>query len=182
MAAALRACQCRWWSAASPPDRLYRCVCSAELAELLPGCDRLDVIESDCGHDGFLIETDADGAGSPHPRAGRPVAIAPPFGAQAAAPTEQGRPSYPPEAIDWLLPADARDVLLDLGAGTGKLTTRLVERGLNVVGRRPIAEMLRVLSHALPQTPAPLGTAEEIPVPTTSVDAVLSGTGVALGR
>ena len=93
------------------------------------------------------------------------------FGAQAAA-YERGRPSYPPEAIDWLLPADARDVL-DLGAGTGKLTTRLVERGLNVVAVDPIAEMLEVLSHALPQTPALLGTAEEIPLPDNSVDAVL---------
>ncbi len=55
------------------------------------------------------------------------------FGAQAAA-YERGRPSYPPEAIDWLLPPNARDVL-DLGAGTGKLTTRLVERGLDVVVR-----------------------------------------------
>ncbi len=93
------------------------------------------------------------------------------FGAQAAA-YERGRPSYPPEAIDWLLPAGARDVL-DLGAGTGKLTTRLVERGLNVVAVDPIAEMLEVLSAALPQTPALLGTAEEIPLPDNSVDAVL---------
>ncbi len=65
------------------------------------------------------------------------------FGAEAAA-YERGRPSYPPEAIDWLLPADARDVL-DLGAGTGKLTTRLVERGLDVVAVDPIPEMLEVL-------------------------------------
>ncbi|HNM84856.1 MAG TPA: class I SAM-dependent methyltransferase [Mycobacterium sp.] len=93
------------------------------------------------------------------------------FGAQAAA-YERGRPSYPPEAIDWLLPAGTRDVL-DLGAGTGKLTTRLVERGLNVVAVDPIAEMLEVLSTALPSTPALLGTAEEIPLPDNSVDAVL---------
>ncbi len=93
------------------------------------------------------------------------------FGAQAAA-YERGRPSYPPEAIDWMLPSDARDVL-DLGAGTGKLTTRLVERGLNVVAVDPIAEMLEVLSNALPNTPALLGTAEEIPLPDNSVDAVL---------
>lgn len=93
------------------------------------------------------------------------------FGAQAAA-YERGRPSYPPEAIDWLLPADARDVL-DLGAGTGKLTTRLVERGLNVVAVDPIAEMLELLSTALPNTPALLGTAEEIPLSDSSVDAVL---------
>jgi len=93
------------------------------------------------------------------------------FGAEAAA-YERGRPSYPPEAIDWLLPSDARDVL-DLGAGTGKLTTRLVERGLNVTAVDPIPEMLELLSKSLPDTPALLGTAEEIPLPDNSVDAVL---------
>jgi SAM-dependent methyltransferase len=93
------------------------------------------------------------------------------FGAEAAA-YERGRPSYPPEAIDWLLPRGARDVL-DLGAGTGKLTTRLVERGLSVVAVDPIPEMLEVLSTSLPNTPALLGTAEEIPLPDNSVDAVL---------
>jgi len=93
------------------------------------------------------------------------------FGSEAAA-YERGRPSYPPEAIDWLLPPGARDVL-DLGAGTGKLTTRLVERGLDVVAVDPIAEMLELLSSALPDTPALLGTAEQIPLPDNSMDAVL---------
>jgi SAM-dependent methyltransferase len=93
------------------------------------------------------------------------------FGVEAAA-YERGRPSYPPEAIDWLLPQDVSDVL-DLGAGTGKLTTRLVERGLNVIAVDPIPEMLELLSYSLPDTPALLGTAEEIPLPDDSVDAVL---------
>lgn len=93
------------------------------------------------------------------------------FGSVAAA-YERGRPSYPPEAIDWLLPAGARRVL-DLGAGTGKLTTRLVERGLDVVAVDPIPDMLDVLSAALPETRTLLGTAEEIPLPDNSVDAVL---------
>ena len=93
------------------------------------------------------------------------------FGAEAAA-YERGRPSYPPEAIDWLLPPGARDVL-DLGAGTGKLTTRLVERGLDVVAVDPIAEMLEVLRTSPSQTPALLGTAEEIPLDDDSMDAVL---------
>jgi SAM-dependent methyltransferase len=93
------------------------------------------------------------------------------FGSEAAA-YERGRPSYPPEAIDWLLPAGAKDVL-DLGAGTGKLTTRLVERGLDVVAVDPIAEMLEMLRTSLPATPALLGTAEEIPLADNSVDAVL---------
>ena len=93
------------------------------------------------------------------------------FGSQAAA-YERGRPSYPPAAIDWLLPASAHDVL-DLGAGTGKLTTRLVERGLSVVAVDPIAEMLDVLRSALPGTTALLGTAEQIPLPDNSIDVVL---------
>ncbi|BBY17366.1 class I SAM-dependent methyltransferase [Mycolicibacterium litorale] len=93
------------------------------------------------------------------------------FGAQAAA-YERGRPSYPPEAIDWLLPRGAHTVL-DLGAGTGKLTTRLVERGLDVIAVDPIPEMLEVLTGALPETPALLGTAEEIPLADDSVDGVL---------
>jgi ubiquinone/menaquinone biosynthesis C-methylase UbiE len=93
------------------------------------------------------------------------------FGEEAAA-YERGRPSYPPEAIDWLLPPGARDVL-DLGAGTGKLTVRLVERGLDVVAVDPIPEMLEVLRRSLPDTPALLGSAEEIPLPDASVDSVL---------
>ena len=63
--------------------------------------------------------------------------------------------------------------MLDLGAGTGKLTTRLVERGLDVVAVDPIAEMLEMLRKSLPDTPALLGTAEEIPLADNSVDAVL---------
>lgn len=97
------------------------------------------------------------------------------FGAQAAA-YERGRPSYPPEAIDWMLaPTEqwAAGDVLDLGAGTGKLTTRLVERGLNVIAVDPIAEMLDVLRDTLPGTPALLGTAEQIPLPDNTVDAVL---------
>lgn len=93
------------------------------------------------------------------------------FGSAAAA-YERGRPSYPPEAIDWLLPRGARRVL-DLGAGTGKLTARLVERGLDVVAVDPIPDMLEVLRGALPETRALLGTAEEIPLQDNTVDTVL---------
>jgi SAM-dependent methyltransferase len=93
------------------------------------------------------------------------------FGEEAAA-YERGRPSYPPEAIDWLLQEGARNVL-DLGAGTGKLTIRLVERGLDVIAVDPIPEMLDVLTRSLPETPALLGSAEDIPLPDDSVDSVL---------
>src|ERR1700759_5867639 len=90
----------------------------------------------------------------------------------APAAYERGRPSYPPEAIDWLIPRGARQVL-DLGAGTGKLTPRLVERGLDVVAVDPIPDMLEVLRTSLPETRALLGTAEDIPLEDNSVDAVL---------
>ena len=97
------------------------------------------------------------------------------FGAQASA-YERGRPSYPPDAVDWLLATGTgppvRNVL-DLGAGTGKLTSRLVERGLKVVAVDPIAEMLDVLRESLPDTPALLGSAEQIPLDDDTVDAVL---------
>ena len=97
------------------------------------------------------------------------------FGAQASA-YERGRPSYPPDAVDWLLATGTgppvRNVL-DLGAGTGKLTSRLVERGLKVVAVDPITEMLDVLRESLPDTPALLGSAEQIPLDDDSVDAVL---------
>jgi SAM-dependent methyltransferase len=53
------------------------------------------------------------------------------------------------------------------------LTTRLVERGLDVVAVDPIPEMLEVLHASLPETRALLGTAEEIPLEDNSVDAVL---------
>ncbi|MGZ4578684.1 MAG: class I SAM-dependent methyltransferase, partial [Mycobacterium sp.] len=63
--------------------------------------------------------------------------------------------------------------VLDLGAGTGKLTTRLVERGLDVVAVDPVPDMLEVLRTSLPETRALLGTAEGIPLPDNSVDVVL---------
>jgi homoserine O-acetyltransferase/O-succinyltransferase len=42
-------------------DRLYPLRLQQELAELLPGCSELQVVDSDCGHDGFLVETEAVG-------------------------------------------------------------------------------------------------------------------------
>ena len=42
-------------------DRLYPLRLQEELAELLPGCDGLNVVESLYGHDGFLVETEAVG-------------------------------------------------------------------------------------------------------------------------
>lgn len=93
------------------------------------------------------------------------------FGAAAEA-YERGRPGYPPQALDWLLPADAKRVL-DLGAGTGKLTRQLAQRGLDVVAVDPSEGMLIQLRRVLPGVPALLGNAEQIPLEDGAVDAVL---------
>ena len=93
------------------------------------------------------------------------------FGAVAAA-YERGRPPYPPQAIGWLLPGGAADVL-DLGAGTGKLTRQLAGRGLDVTAVEPSEGMREQLRRAVPGVRALAGTAERIPLPDRSVDAVL---------
>src|SRR6201999_3125767 len=91
----------------------------------------------------------------------------------AAATYERGRPPYPPEALDWLLPGGAGRVL-DLGAGTGKLTRQLAGRGLDVVAVEPLEGMREQLSQVLPGTPVVDASAEHIPLPDRSVDAVLA--------
>src|SRR5437016_4501937 len=93
------------------------------------------------------------------------------FGSAAGA-YERGRPPYPPEAIDWLLPAGAARVL-DLGAGTGKLTRQLTGRGLDLTAVEPSEGMREQLRRAVPGVRALAGTAEQIPLPDLSVDAVL---------
>ena len=60
-AAALRSCTLPVVVGGITSDRLYPLRLQEELAELLPGCDRLNVVESLCGHDGFLVETEAVG-------------------------------------------------------------------------------------------------------------------------
>lgn len=84
------------------------------------------------------------------------------------------RPGYPDEAVDWMLPAGARDVL-DLGAGTGRLTDSLVRRGLRVTAVDPSASMLAVLTQRLPQVRVLEGSAEAIGLPDASVDALVIG-------
>jgi SAM-dependent methyltransferase len=92
----------------------------------------------------------------------------------AATVYEQARPTYPDEAIDWLVPPAARRVL-DLGAGTGKLTRGLRERGLDVVAVEPSEGMRGELSRVLPDVTVLAGSAENIPLEDGAVDAVLVG-------
>jgi ubiquinone/menaquinone biosynthesis C-methylase UbiE len=91
---------------------------------------------------------------------------------QAADVYEKSRPEYPAAAVDWLVPAGAH-VVLDLGAGTGKLTRALSARGLEVFAIDPSPKMLDQLRSAVPGAIVREGTAEDIPLEDASVDAVL---------
>jgi SAM-dependent methyltransferase len=92
------------------------------------------------------------------------------FGA-AADVYDRSRPSYPVEAVRWALPERARRVL-DLGAGTGKLTTVLLDLGLDVVAVEPSEQMRARIP---PRAEVVEGSAESLPLEDASVDAVLVG-------
>ena len=84
---------------------------------------------------------------------------------------ERSRPGYPDDAVAWLGGETPRDVV-DLGAGTGKLTRSLVERGHRVTAVEPLEEMLAQLRAVVPRAVAVRGSAEEIPLPDGAVDVV----------
>ena len=92
---------------------------------------------------------------------------------RAADTYERARPGYPDEAVDWLLASRPQDVL-DLGAGTGKLTRALVGRVRTIHAVDPSPNMLAQLASAVPQARTAVGTAEAIPLDDDSVDAVLA--------
>ena len=71
----------------------------------------------------------------------------------------RGRPSYPPEALDWLLPDGARTVL-DVGAGTDKLTRDLVARGFDGLAVDSSEGMRAELGRALPDLTVLAGAGE----------------------
>ncbi|MGO4716938.1 class I SAM-dependent methyltransferase [Bradyrhizobium sp. 2TAF24] len=87
----------------------------------------------------------------------------------------RGRPDYPTAIAPWLterLGLRGGTTVLDLGAGTGKFTAYLAKTGARVIAIEPVAEMRRKLTQALPDVDARAGTAEAIPLPDASVDAV----------
>lgn len=93
------------------------------------------------------------------------------FGSVAEA-YDRGRPDYPAEAIAWLTGGEAK-VVLELGAGTGKLTRGLVDQGHAVFATEPDEAMLEVLRERVPEVSAKVATAEDIPANDRSVDVVV---------
>ena len=93
----------------------------------------------------------------------------------AAEAYDRGRPSFPPEAVTAL--AEVLGIgpgvrVLDLAAGTGKLTRLLVPTGAELVAVEPLDGMRARLEANLPGVRALEGTAEAIPLPDASADAV----------
>jgi SAM-dependent methyltransferase len=96
------------------------------------------------------------------------------FGAVATAYAEH-RPNYAQAAVRWALERAPGPRVLELGAGTGKLTANLVALGADVIAVEPDPAMLNQLRRALPTTRAVRGRAEAVPLADASVDAVLAG-------
>jgi SAM-dependent methyltransferase len=86
----------------------------------------------------------------------------------------RARPSYPAEAVAWMLPASAR-LVADVGAGTGKLTQVIAATGRDVIAVDPDAGMLERLRAVVPGARTEVGSAERLPLADASVDAVTFG-------
>jgi ubiquinone/menaquinone biosynthesis C-methylase UbiE len=88
---------------------------------------------------------------------------------------DRARPDYPPEAVEWLLRTlgvATGGTVVDLAAGTGKLTRLLARARARVIAVEPAPGMLARLRNLLPDVEAHEGTAEAIPLPDGSADAV----------
>ncbi|HET6173887.1 MAG TPA: class I SAM-dependent methyltransferase [Gaiellales bacterium] len=96
---------------------------------------------------------------------------------RAAGAYERGRASYPAAAVETILAvtgAAPGRTLLELGAGTGKLTHELVGSGARVLALEPVAGMREVLTQNAPAAELLAGVAESIPLAHDSVDAVIA--------
>ncbi len=87
----------------------------------------------------------------------------------------RARPSYPPAAVEWALERAPGGRVVDLAAGTGKLTEVIVPTGADVIAVEPLPNMRAALAETLPGVPIVDGTAEQIPLAAGSADAVLVG-------
>jgi ubiquinone/menaquinone biosynthesis C-methylase UbiE len=90
---------------------------------------------------------------------------------------ERRRPTYPPDVVAWLadrLGLRPGATVVDVGAGTGKLTRALVPTGARVVAVEPLPEMLEQFAAAVPEAEALLGSAEELPLEDGYADALVA--------
>jgi len=88
---------------------------------------------------------------------------------------ERGRSGYPTEAVDWLLGVlgvGAASTVVDLAAGTGKLTRLMVPAAARVVAVEPVKAMREELARVVAGARVAAGTAEAIPFATASADAM----------
>lgn len=94
---------------------------------------------------------------------------------QAAALYDAIRPSYPADALEWML-GDRPGDIVDVGAGTGLLTRGLIDAGHRVTAVEPDPQMLGKLMDATPGLIAgDRGEAEALPLPDASADAITAG-------
>ncbi len=94
---------------------------------------------------------------------------------RAANAYERGRPGYPPDAVDHIAAAlglGPGTAVLDLAAGTGKLTRMLAATGAAVIAVEPVDAMRAILAETVPGADVRAGTAEAIPAADASIDAV----------
>ncbi|MDQ4084468.1 MAG: class I SAM-dependent methyltransferase [Actinomycetota bacterium] len=87
---------------------------------------------------------------------------------------ERTRPDYPAEAVRWMA-GPTPGTVLELGAGTGKLTASLLAHGHRVIATDPTAQMLAQLRARLPRARVVQARAEHVPLVSSSVDAVVAG-------
>jgi SAM-dependent methyltransferase len=85
---------------------------------------------------------------------------------------DRARPSYPVDAASWLV-GSGLSTVVELGAGTGKLTELLVEAGHDVIATDPLPSMLAHLRTRVPGARVAVASAEHIPVPSRSTDVVV---------
>jgi len=96
------------------------------------------------------------------------------FGSEAQI-YDRARPSYPPDAVRWLtevLGVRPGRKIVDLAAGTGKLTALIASRGADLAAVEPVAAMRSELRRKLPSVPVLAGVAEALPFAAHSIDAV----------
>lgn len=94
--------------------------------------------------------------------------------ADAGALYDRARPGYPADAVAWAIRGDPARIV-DLGAGTGKLTAAVRGAGREVIAIDPAEELLSRIRHAVPGVDTRIGTAEATGLPDGHADAVVAG-------